>query len=106
MAAAAGVPLVPMAVWGSQRLWTKDRPRTLTRRHFPVSILIGEPLHPGRRDDHAVVAAELRARITELTDRVQREYPDKPAGPDDSWWLPAHLGGSAPAPQPAQGGDA
>src|SRR3954451_6221585 len=34
MAAAAKVPIVPMALWGSQRLWTKGRPRTLTRRHL------------------------------------------------------------------------
>src|SRR5690606_37323626 len=31
MAADAGVPVVPMALWGTQRLWTKGRPRTLTK---------------------------------------------------------------------------
>ena len=41
MAAAAGVPIVPMALWGSQRLWTKGRPRPLTRRHTPISIAVG-----------------------------------------------------------------
>ncbi|MDT5036363.1 MAG: hypothetical protein QOE03_1548, partial [Micromonosporaceae bacterium] len=46
MAAASKVPLIPMAVWGTQRLWTKGRPRTLTRRHTPISILIGEPMLP------------------------------------------------------------
>jgi 1-acyl-sn-glycerol-3-phosphate acyltransferase len=97
MAAAAGAPLVPMAIWGSQRLWTKGRPRTLTRRHVPVSILVGEPLRPARGDQQDEVAAQLRARMSALLDRAQREYPDKPAGPDDDWWLPAHLGGSAPA---------
>ena len=28
LAQAAGVPLVPVAVWGPQRLWTKGRPKT------------------------------------------------------------------------------
>ncbi|TVT21408.1 1-acyl-sn-glycerol-3-phosphate acyltransferase, partial [Amycolatopsis rhizosphaerae] len=41
MAAQAGVPLIPMAVWGGQRLWTKGRPRTLTKRHVPITILLG-----------------------------------------------------------------
>src|SRR5258705_776786 len=33
IASAAGVPIIPMALWGSERLWTKGRPRTLTRPH-------------------------------------------------------------------------
>ena len=60
MAAAAGVPLIPMALWGTQRLWTKGRPRNLLQRHVPVTILVGEPMHRrhGQADD---VAAELHA---------------------------------------------
>ncbi|HEU4423694.1 MAG TPA: lysophospholipid acyltransferase family protein [Pilimelia sp.] len=99
MAAAAGVPLIPMALWGGQRLWTKGRPRTLTRRHVPISIVIGEPLHPSRRDNHTEVTVELRSRMSTLLDQAQREYPDRPAGPDDTWWQPAHLGGTAPVPE-------
>jgi 1-acyl-sn-glycerol-3-phosphate acyltransferase len=105
MAAAAGVPLIPMALWGTQRLWTKGRPRTLTKRHLPVSILIGEPLHPTRRDKQDEVAVELRRRMTELLDRAQQEYPQKPSGPSDEWWQPAHLGGSAPTPQSLAGAE-
>ncbi|ROS44745.1 lysophospholipid acyltransferase family protein [Amycolatopsis thermoflava] len=98
MAAQAGVPLIPMAVWGSQRLWTKGRPRNLTQRHVPVSILLGEPLRPGPDEDADAVTRELRERMSLLLDKAQAEYPDKPAGPGDLWWLPAHLGGTAPAP--------
>lgn len=98
LAAAAGVPLIPMAVWGGQRLWTKGRPRTLTRRHVPITILVGEPMHPTRRDGHQAVSDELRQRISALVERAQREYPDAPSGPDDNWWQPAYLGGGAPEP--------
>jgi 1-acyl-sn-glycerol-3-phosphate acyltransferase len=103
LAAEAGVPLVPMAVWGTQRLWTKGRPRTLTKRHLPVTLLVGEPLWPEPGDDGVEATAELRARITALVDRAQREYPDKPADTEDTWWLPAHLGGTAPTPEAAAG---
>jgi 1-acyl-sn-glycerol-3-phosphate acyltransferase len=96
MAAAAGVPIIPMALWGTQRMWTKGRPRTLTKRHLPISIAIGESLTPGRRDNADLVLADLRERMETLLDRVQRDYPDQPAGPDDTWWQPAHLGGTAP----------
>jgi 1-acyl-sn-glycerol-3-phosphate acyltransferase len=101
LASAAGVPLIPVAVWGGQRLWTKGRPRTLTRRHVPISILVGEPMYPGRRDGQQDVGAELRTRLSALVERAQRGYPDTPAGPDDAWWQPAYLGGSAPVPEVA-----
>jgi hypothetical protein len=42
------------------------------------------------------VLRRTRAAMQELLDRAQREYPQAPRGPEDSWWLPAHLGGSAP----------
>jgi 1-acyl-sn-glycerol-3-phosphate acyltransferase len=100
MAAAAGVPVIPMALWGSQRLWTKGRPRQLARRGTPVSIAIGERLPADIKGDAAL--AELRRRMSELLDGVQRAYPDQPAGPQDRWWLPAHLGGTAPTPEEAE----
>ncbi|SCL12898.1 lysophospholipid acyltransferase family protein [Micromonospora inyonensis] len=96
MAKDAGVPVLPVAVWGGQRLWTKGRPRTLTRRHVPITILIGEPLDPADYAYAGKMNADLKARLIALVDRAQREYPDKPSGPDDAWWLPKHLGGTAP----------
>jgi 1-acyl-sn-glycerol-3-phosphate acyltransferase len=101
MAAAADVPLVPMVVWGGQRLWTKGRPRNLTRRHVPISILVGEPMRPERAGDPSAQGAELRKRMAELLDRAQRTYPEKPSGPEDGWWQPVHLGGTAPTPEEA-----
>ena len=101
MAAAADVPVVPMALWGTQRLWTKGRPKDLTRRHVPISILIGEPMHPAKGADWDVVTKELRTRMSALLDRAQAEYPDRPASDEERWWLPAHLGGTAPTPEEA-----
>jgi 1-acyl-sn-glycerol-3-phosphate acyltransferase len=106
MAAAAGAPLIPMAVWGTQRLWTKGRPRTITRRHTPISILIGEPMAVDPGDDCDKVLAELKLRMCGLLDRAQREYPERPVGTDDCWWQPAHLGGCAPTPAEAAALDA
>ncbi|NUT20992.1 MAG: 1-acyl-sn-glycerol-3-phosphate acyltransferase [Hamadaea sp.] len=99
LAAAADVPLIPMALWGTQRLWTKGRPRNLTKRNLPISVLIGEPMRPARRDKSDEVTAALRARMAELLDRAQTEYPEKPDSPAEDWWLPAHLGGGAPLPE-------
>ncbi|MFE9691315.1 lysophospholipid acyltransferase family protein [Micromonospora sp. NPDC005806] len=101
MAQEASVPLLPVALWGTQRLWTKGRPRTLTRRHTPITILVGEPMDPAGYPDANTMSAELKTRLAALVDRVQRGYPEQPAGPDDAWWQPAHLGGTAPTPEEA-----
>lgn len=98
MAIEAQVPLIPMAVWGPHRLWTKGRKKELTKRHIPVIIKIGEPIPVVDDATPEAITAILKERLTVLLDAAQQEYPDKPTGPDDTWWLPAHLGGSAPLP--------
>jgi 1-acyl-sn-glycerol-3-phosphate acyltransferase len=92
----AGVPLIPMVVWGPHRLWTKGCPKNLTKRHVPVIIKIGEPMETSENAE--ATTAELRVRLGALLDAVQRAYPERPSGPDETWWLPAHLGGTAPLP--------
>lgn len=99
MARTAKVPLIPMVVWGPHRLWTKGRPKNLTKRHVPVIISIGEPIEIVKGTDPDAITGELRDRLTALLDGAQRAYPEKPSGPDDTWWLPAHLGGTAPLPK-------
>ncbi|MFI6522478.1 1-acyl-sn-glycerol-3-phosphate acyltransferase [Spirillospora sp. NPDC050679] len=100
MAVAAGVPLVPMAIWGPQRMWTKGHPKRLLQRGVPITILVGEPMHPKRGDDYDKVTEELHARISELLEKAQREYPDLPKE-NERWWQPAYLGGTAPTPEEA-----
>jgi 1-acyl-sn-glycerol-3-phosphate acyltransferase len=93
MAAEAGVPVLPVIVWGSQRLMTKGRPRDF-HRGKAISIAIGEPMTVS--GDAEADTAELKARMGELLGKVQANYPQRPSGPADEWWLPARLGGSAP----------
>jgi 1-acyl-sn-glycerol-3-phosphate acyltransferase len=95
LASAAGVPLIPTIVWGGQRIYTKGHKRDL-HRGKAITVAFGEPLRPGRRDNSDDVMAELVARMEVLLARVQASYPDSPSGPDDRWWLPADLGGTAP----------
>jgi 1-acyl-sn-glycerol-3-phosphate acyltransferase len=93
MAAASGVPLVPAVSWGSHRFHTVGRrPRWSWR--LPVAVRYGPPLYPGESDDPVEVTEELRRRIQQLLEEVQRTYRDGlPAG---AWWVPARLGGGAP----------
>jgi 1-acyl-sn-glycerol-3-phosphate acyltransferase len=90
MALEAHVPIVPLIVWGAQRAWTKDHPKSLGRKKFPMTVSVGEPVQPtGTLDE---LDAELRASMTELLHKAQLDYPH----PEGAYWVPRGLGGSAP----------
>jgi 1-acyl-sn-glycerol-3-phosphate acyltransferase len=101
MAVQAGVPVVPAALWGGHRVATKNR-RVVLRRGVPVTVLLGEPVVPEPGERAQSVLRRTRAAMEALLDEAQRSYPDEPAGDDDRWWLPAHLGGTAPTPEQAR----
>lgn len=94
-----GAPIVPVAIWGSQRLLTKGRP-VRPRRGLAVAVRYGEPFVPAC-EDPVEATRELMERITRLLAQAQAEYPQQPE-PGDEWWLPHHLGGTAPTPEQAE----
>jgi 1-acyl-sn-glycerol-3-phosphate acyltransferase len=99
----ADVPLVPMAVWGGQRIWTKHRKPKLTR-HVRVNVAVGEPLVPQPGESVGALTTRLSDAIKALLTQAQERSPMKPVDGED-WWLPAHLGGSAPTPDEAAASD-
>jgi 1-acyl-sn-glycerol-3-phosphate acyltransferase len=105
MAQATQTPIVPCVVWGGQRIYTKGRKRDYARGKA-LTIAFGEPLRPAKKENSDAVTAQLHERMATLLDRVQRAYPDQPAGTDDLWWLPRHLGGTAPTLEEAAALDA
>lgn len=100
MAMEAGAALVPVAVWGTQRILTKDRPKNFQRK-VRIDVYVGPRIDYDPDEDPVAVTERLMGSISQLTDRAQREYPQQPASEDDRWWLPAHLGGSAPTVEEA-----
>ncbi|GAA1376536.1 lysophospholipid acyltransferase family protein [Streptomyces beijiangensis] len=96
LAQEAGVPLIPMALWGTQRIWTKGKPRNFKRNHIPITIRVGEPMSAPADEYAGAITRRLRGRVQELLEAAQRAYPVRPKSADDTWWVPAHLGGTAP----------
>lgn len=94
MAQGAGVPVIPLVLWGSQRVWTKGHPKNLGRSRVPISLTVGRPLEMPKRAPSEELAARLRSEMQLLLDHAQAEYP-RLSG-DDLTYLPARLGGSAP----------
>jgi 1-acyl-sn-glycerol-3-phosphate acyltransferase len=91
MARTANVPLIPMIVFGGQRVLSygvKDLTPGRT-----ICITVGEPVPVPRGADADAVTDELHARLVALLDETIDRYPDKPAG---AWWIPQRRGGGAP----------
>ena len=94
------MPLLPLVLWGSQRIYTKGRKRDLTRG-TPLRIVVGEPFRPAPGSDPVAATAELKARMQLLLDQARASYAGGPRTADDTWWLPASLGGTAPTVEQA-----
>ena len=96
LAQGAGVPVIPVAVWGSQRIITKKRKPDFGRNKFPISVAFGAPIFIPKGADIPAEEANLKVVMNELLHQVQSNYPDAPTG---QWWAPARLGGTAPTPE-------
>ncbi len=90
MAREAAVPIVPMIVWGAQRMWTKDHPRNMGRKKIPITVAVGSPLDAADTSDET--SAAMREAMTKVLHKAQENYPH----PQGAYWVPRRLGGSAP----------
>ncbi|MFQ6325595.1 lysophospholipid acyltransferase family protein [Nocardia sp. CWNU-33] len=100
MAIESDVPIIPIVIWGAQRVWTKGFPKRLGRTNTPISIAVGVPIQP--YEPAADLTAQLRAAMQEMLLDLQRDYPHEPG----AYWVPARLGGSAPTLEEADAMDA
>lgn len=94
------VPLIPVIVWGGHRIYTVDGHRSL-RRRMPITIIVGEAMHPGVDETVDELSMRLRERMETLLDEAIESYPGAPRNEDDRWWLPYDRGGTAPDPETA-----
>ena len=102
LAAEAGAPLVPVALWGGQRLATAHRPVEV-RRGRPVSIRVGTPYDVPPGTDPREATRHLGQVLQTLLDDLQRRPEHRPGPGEPAPWHPAHLGGTAPTPEQARG---
>lgn len=96
MAKEADVPIIPMIVWGAQRIWTKDHPKSLGRNKFPITVSVGAPM--AATGTVEAVMDDLRAEMNDLLCRAQDDYEHPQGAP----WVPSRLGGGAPTLEEAR----
>ncbi len=95
LAIGAQVPVIPVVIWGSQRIWTKGVPKDFRRKSVPVHIYYGEPIYFAKDADVEKSETLLRNKMIEMLNKLQEQYPDSHVG---ERWAPQRLGGTAPAP--------
>lgn len=100
MARAGKAPVLPVVIWGTQRMMTKDHPRDFSRGHV-FDISVGPAMTVSTDPDGALV--ELRRTMAEMLDAAIARHPATEPG---AWWVPARLGGTAPTPEQAEALDA
>ena len=95
MAKEAGVPILPVTIWGSQRVWSKGLPKNMVRPNVPILIDTAEPVYV--TGDPVETMENLRESMQETLERLQDRYVEL-AGPypQGASWVPRRLGGSAP----------
>lgn len=95
LALQTGAPLIPLIIWGSQRIATVDGRRSW-RPGKAITITVGAPIEPDATDTYASLTAKLRTEMTRLLDQSISSYPQAPRNESDRWWLPRAYGGTAP----------
>ena len=104
LAQQAGVPVLPVTIWGSQRIWTKGRSRRMGRHHVPLFITVGAPLVVAPDEDPVAATARVKDVMRAQLEADQAAYPAWPDAERDL--LPARLGGTAPTLEEADTMDA
>jgi 1-acyl-sn-glycerol-3-phosphate acyltransferase len=101
LARETGAALVPVTVWGGQRLWGQKRaldapfPRPDLTRGRLVDVRFRAPMFVGPDADLAGTTRELGRRLQAGLEELQRLPEHRPRPGEWAPWYPAHLGGHA-----------
>ena len=99
LARETGAPVVPVGVWGTQRIFSVGVPKPpmdLTRGRR-VDLAFGAPVYVGKDDDLTARTHELGQTLTGLLEGLQLQPHHRPRPGEVATWYPAHLGGRAPS---------
>ena len=102
LARETGLPVVPVAVWGGQRVWSVGRPvggrkpRPDLTRGRVVDVRFADPISVAPGEDLTAATRRLGTALTTTLEELQRLPEHVPAPGERADWYPAHLGGTAP----------
>jgi len=98
MSAESGTPIVPVIMFGSQRVLTKGHKANLGRSHTPIHIKVlpGWTSTATTKEEVAADTTKLREQMQQGLDEVIAGYVEKEGPLPPEYWVPARFGGTAP----------
>jgi 1-acyl-sn-glycerol-3-phosphate acyltransferase len=88
LAAASGIAVTPVGVWGAHRIMFKGR-KPDWRTGVAVSVVVGEPVAVGPDDDLREATDRIMGGICAAVARARSIYPQTPTADEDDWWVRA-----------------
>jgi 1-acyl-sn-glycerol-3-phosphate acyltransferase len=88
LAAASGVPVTPVGLWGLQRVLYKGR-KPHWRWGVAEVAVVGEPVVVAPDEDVPTATDRIMGAVAAAVSRARSIYPQQPAGDDDGWWVRA-----------------
>jgi len=86
LAAATGVPVTPVGLWGAQRILFKGR-KPRWRWGVAESVVVGDPVHVAADDDARAGTDRIMRAITDCVTVARARYPQRPAPGEGDWWV-------------------
>jgi 1-acyl-sn-glycerol-3-phosphate acyltransferase len=86
LAAASGVAVTPVGLWGAQRILFKGR-KPDWRWGIAETVVVGDPVRVARSDDVYAATDRVMGAIAGCVGQARARYPQRPAGGDDGWWV-------------------
>lgn len=86
LAAASGVPVTPVGLWGAHRIMFKGR-KPKWRRGIAESVVVGDPIQVAPDEDVHEATDRVMAAIASCVARARAVYPQRPGEGEDDWWV-------------------
>jgi 1-acyl-sn-glycerol-3-phosphate acyltransferase len=86
LAAASGVPVTPVGLWGSHRILFKGR-KPHWRTGVAEVVVVGDPLRVEPDEDVHAATDRIMSAIVRCVARAREIYPQRPASGEDDWWV-------------------
>jgi 1-acyl-sn-glycerol-3-phosphate acyltransferase len=86
LAAASGVPVTPVGLWGAHRLLFKGR-KPRWRWGIAETVVVGDPVRVAADEDMSLATDRIMAAIAACVARARELYPQRPRPGEDTWWV-------------------
>jgi 1-acyl-sn-glycerol-3-phosphate acyltransferase len=86
LAAAGGVPVTPVGLWGAQRIMFKGR-KPRWRRGIAESVVVGPPVRVSPEEDVYDATDRIMQAIADCVARARELYPQRPRSGEGDWWV-------------------